>query len=71
VGQSRPSHSGTVLTFVCCCPKSDHSKAWVWKSRKARSGCHSKAASRPIPASISSMVGNEYESLIVFEPLPS
>src|ERR1700674_493039 len=38
---------------------------------RARSGCHSKAASRPIPASISSMLGNEYESLIVFEPLPS
>ena len=40
-------------------------------TKRARSGCHSKAASRPIPASISSMVGNEYESLIVFEPLPS
>ena len=39
-GQSRPSHSATVLTFFCCCPKccpkSDHSWLGFWKVAKGQ-----------------------------------
>jgi hypothetical protein len=46
MGQSRPSHSTTGLTFVRCCPKSDHSKAWIWKVAKGQKETHAPQQTR-------------------------